>query len=216
VWLLWVGLLVWGGLVVVVGLVVGGVSVSCGHTDATADEARAAFDRGARAVTHLFNAMRPLAHRDPGIAGVALTRGDVVVQLIVDGVHLARETVLVAWSAAAGRVALVTDAVAGAGLGDGSYAFGDLTVEVRNGAVRRQDGVLAGSALTMIEAVRNLHALGAPLEAALRAATEVPARVLGDPQLGRLEVGHAADVVVLDDNLSIDRVLVAGETLVAC
>ena len=92
-----------------------GVVVSCGHSDATAEEAGRAFDRGAATVTHLFNAMRPLQHRDPGIAGAALARDDVVVQVILDGHHLADETARVVWRAAAGRVALVSDAIAAAG-----------------------------------------------------------------------------------------------------
>src|SRR5262249_29254243 len=87
-----------------------GVAVALGHTDATAAEANAAFDRGARAVTHLFNAMRPFQHRDPGIAGAALARDDVLVSIILDGIHLADETARMIWNAAAGRVALVTDA----------------------------------------------------------------------------------------------------------
>ena len=92
-----------------------GIVVSCGHTDATAAEAHAAFDRGVGTVTHLFNAMRPLGHRDPGIAGAALVRDDVIVQVILDGHHLARETAQLVWRTAAGRVALVTDAIAAAG-----------------------------------------------------------------------------------------------------
>jgi N-acetylglucosamine-6-phosphate deacetylase len=193
----------------------GGIAVSCGHTDATAAEAVRAFDRGARAVTHLFNAMRPFRHRDPGLAGAALAREDVVVQVILDGVHLAEETARVAWQSAPGRLALVTDAVAAAGMGDGSYFLGGFEIEARDGVVRsREDGVLAGSALTMIEAVRNLHRLGVPLSDAVTAATEVPARVLGVPELGRLEVGLSADLVVLDDNLEIERVCVGGEDCV--
>ena len=105
--------------------------------------------------------MRPLGHRDPGIAGAALARDDVIVQVILDGHHLAEETAKVVWRAAAGRVALVTDAIAAAGIGDGSYRLGGVDVEVRDGVARRADGVLAGSVVTMIEAVRNLHALGA-------------------------------------------------------
>ena len=191
-----------------------GITVSCGHTDATADQAMQAFDRGAKTVTHLFNAMRPFRHRDPGLAGAALAREDVVVQIILDGIHLAEETARVVWRSAAGRVALVTDAVAGAGMGDGSYLLGGLEVEVRGGTVRGPEGVLAGSSLTMIEAVRNLHALGVPLEQALAASSTVPARVIGLPTLGRLEVDCPADVVVLDDNLEIDRVFVAGQARV--
>jgi N-acetylglucosamine-6-phosphate deacetylase len=192
-----------------------GVTVSCGHSDATAAEANAAFDRGVRTVTHLFNAMRPLRHRDPGIVGAALARRDVVVQIILDGIHLSAETAKVVWQAAAGRVALVTDAVAGAGMGDGKYRLGGFEVEIADGVVSGPDGVLAGSALTMIEAIRNLHALGVTLAEALEAASTVPAGVLGLSAVGRLATGLPADIVVLDDNLEIERVLVGGEARVA-
>jgi N-acetylglucosamine-6-phosphate deacetylase len=193
-----------------------GIVVSCGHTDATAPEAHAAFDAGATLTTHLFNAMRPLGHRDPGVVGAALSRPDVVAQLIVDGVHLAPEVVQLVWRAAAGRVGLVTDAIAAAGIGDGTYMLGEVEVDVRDGVARRaSDGVLAGSVLTMIEAVRNVHALGAPLEQALTAASAVPARVLGSERVGRIERGVPADVVVLDDALEVVRVVVGGETRVA-
>ena len=226
-----------------------GVTVSLGHTDATAEEANAAFDAGVRTVTHLFNAMRPFAHRDPGIAGTALSRPDVIVQVILDGIHLAPETAKLVWSAAGGRVARgpgagagagraargnprapatatlvcraaaarvapVTDAVAGAGLDDGLYSLGGVEVEILDGVARRPDGVLAGSSLTMIEAVRNLHELGAPLGSALLAASSVPARVIGEPSEG-LVPGARADVVVVDDSLSIERVLVEGREGVA-
>jgi N-acetylglucosamine-6-phosphate deacetylase len=192
-----------------------GITVSCGHSDATAEEAEAAFDAGVRTVTHLFNAMRPFAHRDPGIIGAALARGDVVVQLILDGVHLAEETARVAWTVAAGRLALVTDAIAGAGLGDGSYRIGGREIEIRDGVARGPGGVLAGSTLTMDQAVRNLHALGASFEAAVGAATAVPARVLGRGDVGRVSVGSPADVVVLSDELEVERVLVGGNERVA-
>src|SRR3954467_7556050 len=192
-----------------------GVAVSLGHTDATAAQAHAAFDRGARSVTHLFNAMRPFLHRDPGIVGAALSREDVVVSIILDGIHLAPETALTAWRAARGRPALVTDAITGAGAADGSYSLGNLDVHVHEGTVRGPDGVLAGSVLTMIEAVRNLLELDVPFGEAVEAATSTPARVLGDAELGRLDVGLPADVVVLTDNAEIERVLVAGELRVA-
>lgn len=192
-----------------------GVTVSLGHSDATAEEAKAAFDLGVRTVTHLFNAMRPFRHRDPGIAGAALARPGVIVQIILDGVHLAEDTARLVWQAAAGRVALVTDATAAAGGGDRPATLGGAAVQAHEGAVRRPDGVLAGSVLTMIEAARNLHALGAPLAQALQAASAVPARVIGAEDVGRLEVGLPADVVVLDDRLEIERVLVRGEIRVA-
>ncbi len=204
-----------GALPLIEHLLARGVTVSLGHSDATADQANAAFDLGVRTVTHLFNAMRPLLHRDPGIVGAALARDDVIVQLILDGVHLASETVKVVWRAAPGRLALVTDSITAAGASDGAYSFGSLDVQVLDGAVRGPDGVLAGSVLTMIEAVRNLHGLGVPLADAVDAATAVPARVLGLPELGRLDVGLPADIVILDDNVEIDRVLVGGRVHVA-
>jgi N-acetylglucosamine-6-phosphate deacetylase len=187
-----------------------GVTVSCGHSDATAAEARAAFAQGAKTVTHIFNAMRPFAAREPGLAGAALVSEDVVVQVILDGVHLADDTARLVWQAAAGRVAIVSDAIAAAGAGDGSYTLAGVDFEVENGIARRADSVLAGSTVSMVGAVRNLVALGASVEAALAAASEVPARITGRPELGTLAPGSAADVVVLDDRLEVVRVLVDG------
>lgn len=188
-----------------------GVTVSCGHSDATAAEAREAFARGAKTVTHIFNAMRPFAAREPGLAGAALVASDVVVQVILDGVHLADDTARLVWQAAAGRVALVTDAIAAAHAGDGTYTLAGVDFEVEDGVARNADQVLAGSTVCMIDAVRNLVALGAPVEAALSAATEVPARIAGRPEVGTLLPGSAADVVVLDDSLEIVRVVVRGQ-----
>jgi N-acetylglucosamine-6-phosphate deacetylase len=187
-----------------------GVVVSLGHTDATVAQANAAFNAGARSVTHLFNAMRPLLHRDPGIVGAALARDDIYVSIILDGIHLAPETARTVWKAARGRMILVSDAIAAAPRGDGPSTLGELDLQVHEGAVRGPDGVLAGSVLTMIEAVRNLHELGAPIEDAVGAATHAPAQLLGEPQLGRIDVGLPADVLVLNDRVEIERVVVAG------
>ena len=187
------------------------VTVSLGHTDATAEEAAAAFRAGATTVTHLFNAMRPFRHRDPGVVGAALVRPEVIVQLILDGNHVAPETARVAWAAAAGRIALVTDAIAAAGAGDGSYFLGNGEVSVDGGVARRADGVLAGSSSTMLDAVRNLCALGVSPAEALSAASAVPARVLRRDDLGTIAPGARADVLVLDDALELRRVVVAGK-----
>ena len=192
-----------------------GITVACGHSNATAAEARAAFARGAKTVTHIFNAMRPLATREPGLAGAALVSDDVTVQVILDGVHLADDTARLVWQAAQGRVALVTDAIAAAAAGDGSYTLAGVDFEVENGVARSADDVLAGSTVLMIEAVRNLVSLGAPLAAALGAATQVPARIAGRPELGTLRPGSAADIVILDDRLEVVRVLVRGELAIA-
>jgi N-acetylglucosamine-6-phosphate deacetylase len=200
-----------GAAAVITRLLELGVVVSAGHTNATAEEARDAFDLGVSTTTHLFNAMRPFRSRDPGIIGVALTRPEVFVQMIVDGHHLADETVRLVWAAAGGRLALVTDATAGASNGGGIYQLGEVEIEVADGPPTREDGVLAGTVLTMIDAVRNVHALGVPLEDAIGAATTVPARILGRTDVGVLEPGGPADVVVIDDRLDIVNVLCAGE-----
>ncbi len=173
------------------GLLEREIAVSLGHSDATAAEANAAFDLGVRTVTHVFNAMRPFSHRDPGIVGAAIAREDVVVQAILDGVHLAPETESALWRATRRRLALVSDHAA-----------------TRSG--RTQDGTLAGSTATLLECVRRLHALGAPLEEAILAATAVPAGIVGDATLGRLDVDLPADVLVLGDGLELERVLVGG------
>jgi N-acetylglucosamine-6-phosphate deacetylase len=134
----------------------------------------------------------------------------VIVQVIVDGHHLATEIAQLVWRAAAGRVALVTDAIAAAGTGASSCTLGGIDVEIRDGVARRADGVIAGSVVTMIDAVRNLHALGAPLVDAVAAATSVPALAARKPGLGVLRQGGEADIVVLDDRLEIRTVLRAG------
>jgi N-acetylglucosamine-6-phosphate deacetylase len=187
-----------------------GVLVSLGHSDATAEQAHAGFDAGARTVTHLFNAMSPLHHRAPGLPGAALARPDVVVQLVIDGHHLHDDAVGVAWAAARGRIVMVTDATAAAGLEDGSYALAGVPVEVCGGAVRNRDGALAGSALSLDAAVRNAVALGADLTDTLCAVTEAPARLLGRDDLGRLRPGARADLVVLDDRARVVQTWVEG------
>jgi N-acetylglucosamine-6-phosphate deacetylase len=193
------------------------VLVSVGHTDATAEQAHAGFDAGARTVTHLFNAMSGLHHRAPGVPGAALARRDVVVQLIVDGHHLAPDVVRASWSAAAGRVVLVTDATSAAGHPEraavGDFDLAGVTVQVRDGAVRNVDGTLAGSALTLDRAIRNSCTLGIDPAAALRAATRTPADLLGRRDLGRLEPGGRADLVVLDDALAVCDTLLAGRAV---
>lgn len=188
-----------------------GVVVSCGHSDADAQTAHRAFDRGARAVTHVYNAHRRWQPRDPGLAGAALVRDDVTVQAIVDDIHLAPETAYAAFLATRERFGLVTDAIAGAGLPPADSRLGHQNVQVRDGEVRLPDGTLAGSVLTMDRAVANLVAKGASLAAAVHAASRSPALLIGRPELGRIAVGHPADITVLDDDLRVIRTFVRGE-----
>lgn len=204
-----------GGMELVTHLVSKGVVVACGHSDADAAVARRAFDAGARALTHIYNAQRRWKPRDPGIAGVALTRADVVVQAIVDHVHLAPEAALAAFLGTKGRFCLVTDAMAATALDGGTYSLGDRVVGVEGDEARLADGTLAGSLLTMDQAVRNLVGLGATIDDAVDAATRVPARLVGRDDLGSLIEGSPADVVVLDDNLTVQRTLIGGSEVFA-
>lgn len=198
-----------GALELIEYLVGRGIVVSCGHSDATAGETHAAFEGGASAITHLFGAQRPVHHRDPGIAGAGLIRPDVTVSIILDGFHLDPDIVRLVMSAPA-RVALITDAIAAAGQPEGTYPLGDRTVIVNAGSARLENGTLAGSVLTMDAAVRNLIDIGADLIGAVEAATSVPASAVGREDLGRLTVGSAADIVVLTDDLGVQRTLVGG------
>jgi N-acetylglucosamine-6-phosphate deacetylase len=202
-----------GALDLVDALVARGITVACGHTEADAALAHLAFDRGATAVTHLFNAMRRPEARDPGIAYAALGRDDVFISLIVDGHHLADDTVRMVWRAARERVVLISDAVAAAAAPDGDHTLGGtVPIHSADGVVRTDGGSLAGSTLSMLAAVRNSHALGIPLAAALTAATEAPARMARRPDLGHITPGARADLLVLTDTLEIERVLLQGVT----
>jgi N-acetylglucosamine-6-phosphate deacetylase len=199
-----------GGLDLIDQLTGAGVVVSCGHSDADAATAHAAFARGARAITHVHNAHRRWRPRDPGLGGVALVRPDVTVQAIVDGVHLAPETAYGAFLAAGPRFCLVTDAIEAALLPPGASQLGGRPVTVRDGAVRLADGTLAGSVVTMDQAVRNLVAGGATLAAAVHAASAAPAALLGRDDLGALRPGAPAHLTVLDGELCPVRTLVGG------
>ena len=186
-----------------------GVVVSLGHSAADLETAVAAADRGARMVTHLFNGMPPLHHRDPGILGAGLADDRLSAGLIADGIHVHPSLLPVVFRAKGpGRVALVTDAIAWR-----AGHLRDRGVTVVDGAPRLPDGTLAGSVLTMDAAVRNVVDAGVPLAEALTAASTTPATLLGDRDRGRLRVGARADLVVLDaDDLSVVRTVVAGDT----
>jgi N-acetylglucosamine-6-phosphate deacetylase len=201
-----------GAMELVAFLVRTGVRVSCGHSDATAAEANAAFDRGARLVTHLFDAMRPFTHRDPGIVGAALTRDDVAVGVIADSSHLSPEAIRLAFRAARGRVILVTDDLAAGGCPDGTYRMGSVEFTVTGGVARRGDGTLAGTTITLIEAIRTACAAGIGWETAVNAATTTPAGFLTDRDIGLLHPGDRADVLILDDSLSVRDVLHEAES----
>ena len=195
-----------------------GVVVAVGHTDATYDQTRAAIDAGAAVGTHLFNAMRPVLHREPGPVPALLEDDRVTVELICDGVHLHPATIRwVLRTASARRVALVTDAMAAAGAGDGDYVLGHLTVRVRDGVARQPDGTIAGSTLTMDRAFRCVVDAGASVEEAVTMASTTPAEALGlADEIGSITVGRAADLVVLDRTLHVAAVMVKGSWIEGC
>jgi N-acetylglucosamine-6-phosphate deacetylase len=203
-----------GGLAAVEQVVAQGVVAALGHTDATYAQAVAAVEAGARHATHLFNGMRPLHHREPGIAAAALEAPEVTCELICDGRHVHPAALRLAHALKGTRgVALVTDAMRAAGVGDGRYGLGDLAVRVRGGRAELEDGeALAGSTLTMDAAVRHaVWAMSVSLGDAVAMASAVPARVLGlEDRKGAIAVGFDADLVVLDDALEVVRVMVGG------
>lgn len=179
-----------------------GILPCIGHTAATYEQAIHALDGGARHSTHLFNAMPSLEHRLPGVAGALLTDQRATVELIADGIHLHPAILKLAVACRGPRdVALITDAVAAAGLPDGEYTFINRNVHVANGSVRLANGTLAGSALTLDCAVRNMVAFaGVGWADAIRMATLTPAEITGvADRKGKIAPGMDADLVVLDE-----------------
>jgi N-acetylglucosamine-6-phosphate deacetylase len=194
-------------------LVAAGVVVAVGHTEADEAQTQAAFDRGARLLTHAFNAMPGINHRAPGPVVAALEDDRVVLELILDGLHVHPDVARLAFTEAPGRIALITDAMAAAGAADGDYRLGSLDVTVANGlAVLAGTSTIAGSTLTQDNALR--VAMGPTRIAphrAVEALTLVPARVLGrEHELGLLSPGYAADAVLLDSDWQVRRVWGAG------
>ncbi len=190
----------------------GRVLFSIGHTNASHAEAVSALEWGATHFTHLFNAMTPFNHREPGVTGAALASSDATAELIADGVHVHPAALWIAARAMPYRIALVTDAMRAGGLDDGTYKLYEHDVTVADGAARLADGTLAGSVLTMDLAVKNMVELaGLPIEYVLPLASTVPARIAGvADRKGRIALGFDADLVILDERLECERVLVRG------
>lgn len=202
-----------GAVQLIRAIVDAGAVAAIGHSEATYAQAMAAIDAGARVATHLFNGMHPFHHREPGLVGAALEREEVSCELIADPHHLHRVAVALAFRAAKGHIALITDAISAAGAPDGIYVNGRSRVTVENGAVHLEGtATIAGSTITMADAVR--HAVldaGVPLEQVAKAASAAPAHVLGVSQdVGSIEFGKIADLVVLDESLLPVGVVMAG------
>jgi N-acetylglucosamine-6-phosphate deacetylase len=192
-----------------------GAVASAGHTEATYEEVRLAVDAGLSMGTHLYNAMRPLEHREPGTVGALLTDDRLRTGIIADGVHVHEAALRLAHRAkSSDGLILVTDAMEAAGMPPGDYALGRRRVHLEDGAVRLPDGTLAGSALTMDEAVRNaVRFLGISLAQAVRMASETPSAAVNLDGKGKIAVGCDADFVLLDAQGSVLETIVAGETV---
>jgi N-acetylglucosamine-6-phosphate deacetylase len=201
-----------GALELIVLLRSRGVAISLGHSAATVVEARAGYSAGATTTTHLFNAMTGVDHRAPGLAVAALTTDGAYAELIADGQHVDRALwPLIVRAKPADRLLLVSDAVALAGMGDGRGTLGGMEVEVRGDRCTLvSGGSLAGSVIALDTAVLNLVASGVDLPRAVAAASRNPLTLLGIADRGRIAVGHAADLVELDDALTVRRVMRGG------
>jgi N-acetylglucosamine-6-phosphate deacetylase len=193
----------------------GRVTFSIGHSAADYGQAVTALEWGVSHFTHLFNAMTPLQHREPGAVGAALASAAATAELIADGIHVHPAVLRIAVRSMPHRIALVTDAIRACGMAPGNYRLYDYDITVADGAARLADGTLAGSVLTMREAVENMVDLaGLPIELVLPLATEVPARILGvQTRKGRIARGFDADLVLLDQKLEIERVVLRGTDL---
>ena len=193
-----------------------GVRVAAGHTAATFAEMKTAVNHGVRQVTHCFNAMTGLSHREPGTVGAAMCMPEIDCELIADNIHVhpAVQKILVTTKGPSG-VILITDAVRGAGLPDGEYRLGDRITNIRDGAVRLPDGTLAGSILTMNLALRNvIQATGLHLHEAWPMSSLNAARAIGvSASKGSLEAGKDADLVILDKNFEVLLTMVAGQVV---
>ncbi|QFR02703.1 N-acetylglucosamine-6-phosphate deacetylase [Streptomyces phaeolivaceus] len=207
-----------GGLDSVRLLAEHGVIPAIGHTDATYEQTVEAIDAGATVATHLFNAMPPLGHREPGPIAALLEDERITVELINDGTHLHPASLQLAFRhAGAARVAFITDAMDAAGFGDGRYTLGPMAVEVVDGVARLvEGGSIAGSTLTQDRALKRAVTVdGLPIEDAVAALSANPARLLGlYDRVGSLEPGKDADLVLLDADFGLKGVLRKGEWLV--
>src|SRR5580692_6616815 len=192
-----------GALQLIARAVADGLVVAVGHTDADYDQARAAFEAGARHAVHVYNAMRPFTHRDPGVISAIMTDTDITAEIIADGVHVAGPAIQVLLGTKGFDTVLLVS--------DGTYHLGNVEVTVKGGVVRNSEGKLAGSTLTLDRALRYMVEVGVPFVDALRMATILPARRLGlAGKKGILAIGGDADLVLLTPDLHVAGVMTRG------
>ncbi|MDF2713483.1 MAG: N-acetylglucosamine-6-phosphate deacetylase [Paenibacillus sp.] len=200
-----------GGMELISYLREQGTIIAVAHSDATYEEAKLAFAQGASHVTHCFNGMRPIHHRDPGLVVAAFEEEHVSLQAIVDHVHLHPAIIRLMHRIKGSQgMVLITDALQAMGLGDGSYTFGGHSVQVADGVARLADGTLASSTVTMNKALRYTVELGIPLTEAVRMASTTPADILGLADKGRIAQGCAADLVLLNEKFEVQWTMIKG------
>ncbi|WP_313640696.1 N-acetylglucosamine-6-phosphate deacetylase, partial [Paenibacillus sp.] len=203
-----------GGMELISFLKEKGVVIAIAHSDATYEEAKQAFASGASHVTHCFNGMRPIHHRDPGVIVAAFEEKHVSLQAIVDNVHLHPAIIRLMHNLKGPEgMVLITDALQAMGLGDGNYLFGGHHVTVSEGIARLEDGTLASSTVTMNEALRYTVETGIPLIDAVQMASTTPANILGLQHKGAITSGFDADLVLLDDEFKVRWTMVDGQIL---
>ena len=188
-----------------------GVTVSAAHTNAAYDEAAAGFDAGITHLTHLFNAMPPLLHREPSVIGAASERDNVTAELICDGVHAHPSAVRAAFKLfGPSRICLISDAMAACGLSDGESMLGGQKVFIKDGRATLADGTIAGSVATLFTCFRTAISMGIPAEDAVRCATANPARVIGAADIGCIAPGKRADYLICGSDWTLKDVYIAG------
>ncbi|MDQ0886697.1 N-acetylglucosamine-6-phosphate deacetylase [Paenibacillus sp. V4I9] len=203
-----------GGMELISFLKENGVIIAVAHSDATYEEAKQAFEAGASHVTHCFNGMRPIHHRDPGLVVAAFEEEHVSLQAIVDGIHLHPAIVrMMHRLKGPDGMVLITDALQAMGLGDGNYVFGGHHVTVSDGVARLEDGTLVSSTVTMNEALRLTVETGISLKDAVQMASTTPARILSLDTLGRISTGLDADLVLLNEQFQVQWTMIKGHII---
>lgn len=186
------------------------IIVSLGHTNSDYETAIKAIENGAECLTHTFNAMPPMLHRNSGVIGAAIEKG-IYAQLICDGLHVEKGAVWTLYKAlGADKVILISDSIKVAGMEDGEYTSGGLFVTLKNGSCRLKNGTLAGSVFFLLDCVKKAIDFGIPIDDAFKMASETPAKLLGLNK-GIIKEGYDADMIFLDENLDLKTVVIAGE-----
>ncbi|MCM1364795.1 MAG: N-acetylglucosamine-6-phosphate deacetylase [Faecalibacterium sp.] len=188
---------------------------SVAHTDATYEETKASFQSGFTHVTHFFNAMTALNHREPGVVGAVFENNSVTAELICDGFHLNEAAVRLAFKVLGdNRCVAISDSLNSADCADGEYMLGGQKVIVKNGKAHLENGTIAGSTANLFDEFKNLLSFGIPFESALKACTINPARVIGvDSICGSIEIGKRADIIFVDSSMNLKHVMIKGRMI---